>query len=811
MEKPLENTTARVVVIGGGVVGCSILYHLAKAGWSDVMLLERDELTSGSSWHAAGSLFSLTIPSNAAALQKYALRMYRELEQESGQDCGFHGTGELWLACSEEEAKWLRVVSGQGRRQGLDTHLISPREAVAMAPILSEDGLEAVLFEPDAGYLDPASATHAFAKAARGLGARIHRFTPVTATLQRANGEWDVVTDQGTIRAEYVVNAAGLWAREVAALAGIRMPLLPVEHQYMVTEAIPEVSAMRGEMPSISYSEANVYARPEGDGLLLGAYERPCVHWAVQGTPLDFGHELLPDDLERMEENLALAMERMPCLASAGIKRVINGPMIFSPDLGPLLGPHPARRNYFCATGVMTGFNQAPGIGKVLAEWIIGGEPELDVSFWDVARFGEWADERYTRARTAYFYEHRSDRIYPSQDYTVGRPLRTTPIYDQLQREGAVFAEYNGWEDPAYFARSEDERVPRYAYERANWFDAVGEEARAVRDAAGLFEFSTFAKYGVSGRGAARWLDRVFANRIPADSGKTALMPMLSPNGRLIGDFTLTRLAEDRFLLLGAGAMQRIHLRWFHDHMPAHGVVVEDRTDTWAGLHVAGPRAREVLARVAAGDLSNDALPFLSGRELKLEGCPDAIVVRVSFTGELGYELYFPSRFQPAVYHAMRAAGAAHGLRLAGSHALMSLRLEKGFPSWGLELASDYFPDESGLGRFIAADKGDFIGRVAACRAREQGPRERLAAFTVDAADADACGGEPIYCGGKLAGYVTSGGYGYRVDKSLALGYLAPRFHRPGQAFEIEIVGERFSAVMTDGPVYDAQGGRMRS
>jgi dimethylglycine dehydrogenase len=631
----------------------------------------------------------------------------------------------------------------------------------------------------------------------------------VTATRQTGNGEWDVVTDKGTIRAEYVVNAAGLWAREVAALAGITMPLMPVEHHYMVTEPIPEIEALTGRLPSISFSEANVYARQEGAGLLLGAYESNCVHWAEQGTPLDFGHELLPNDLERMEDNHAQAMERMPPLAEAGIKRIINGPMIFSPDLGPLLGPHPALRNYFCATGVMTGFNQGPGIGKVISEWIIEGEPELDVSFWDVARFGDWADAGYTKARTKYWYEHRSARVYPYEDFDAGRPLRKTPVYDELKAEGAVFAEYDGWEDPAYFARNEEEKTPRYSFGRANWFDAVGEEARAVRDAVGLFDFSTFAKYFIGGRDAEAWLDRIFANRMPARIGKTALMPMLSPKGRVIGDFTLTRLGEERFLLLGGGAMQRIHMRWFRDQLPDSDVTLENVSSEYAGLHVAGPEARSLLGNVTKDDLSNEALPFLSGRYIDLEGYPGAIAVRVSFTGELGYELYYPIEHHLDVFRAVKSAGKEFGLSLAGGHALMSLRLEKSFPSWGFDLSSDYYPDESGLSRFISMNKGEFIGRAAL--QAQSGPREKIATFLVDAGDADAYSGEPIYCGEDLAGYVTSGGYGYRIDQSLALGYLSPEYYEPGRQFEIEIIGERRPAIMAESPPYDPLGLRCRA
>ncbi|MFT5140711.1 MAG: dimethylglycine dehydrogenase [Lysobacterales bacterium] len=811
LDNNIDGSKVRVVVIGGGVVGCSILYHLAKAGWQDVILLERDELTSGSSWHAAGSLYSLTSPSNASELQKYALDLYPRLQEESGQDCGFHKTGELWLACSAEEEKSLKVFRGLGRRQNIEAEFISIAEACEMAPILNPEGLRSVLFEPDAGHCDPSSVTHAFARAARQYGATIHRFTPVTGTIQRDDGSWDVITDKGTIQAEYVVNAAGLWAREVAALAGIFMPLLPVEHQYMVTEPIAQIQAMKTLLPAISFSEANVYMRPEGGGLLLGAYESNCVHWAEQGTPLDFGHELLPNDLERMEDNLAMAMERVPCLESTGIKRIINGPMIFSPDLGPLLGPHPALQNYFCATGVMTGFNQGPGIGKVLAQWIIEGEPDMDVSFWDVARFGPWADKTYTRARSKYWYEHRSDRIYPYQDYSAGRPLQTTPIFDLLEKEGAAFTEYNGWEDPAYFARNDEERTPRYSYERANWFEAVGEEALAVRDGVGLFEFSTFAKYRITGSAAPAWLDQLFANRIPTVIGKTALMPMLSPKGKVIGDFTLTRLADDEFLLVGAGGMNLIHMRWFTSHLPETGVNLQDMTSDYAGLHIAGPNARSVLEKITNEDVSNVNFPFLSGRKLQLGECPQAIALRVSFTGELGYELYFPSRFQREIFQSLREAESEYGLRLAGSHSLMSLRLEKSFSSWGLELSSDFYPDESGMSRFIAIDKGDFLGRDAVLEHQKDGPREKIGTFVVEASNADAFGGEPIYYQGALAGYVTSGGYGFRVEKSLALGYLSPEFYQPGEEFYVEILGDKRKATLIASPSYDPQGLRMKS
>jgi dimethylglycine dehydrogenase len=803
---------ARVVVIGGGVTGCAILYHLAKMGWTDVVLLERKELTSGSSWHAAGSLFGLTSPSNAAVLQKYTIELYPRLEQESGQSCGYHPTGGMHLARTDDQVTALRLLNSRGKRNGIDSEFISLEEARRLAPILRTDGLKAVLYEPIKGYCDPASVTQAYAKAARDLGAKVHRFTPVAETRQRPDGGWDVVTPAGTIRADHVVNAAGLWAREVGALAGIALPLMPVEHHYLVTENIPEIVELGREIPNISEPSGGYYSRQEGKGLLLGAYESRCVHWAEEGTPLEFGHELLPDDIQRMEANIARAVEAMPCLETAGIKRVINGPMIFSPDLGPLLGPYPGLRNYFCACGVMSGFNQGGGVGKVLAEWIIEGEPSLDVFFWDVARFGDWASKRFTRERTRYFYEHRTDIVYPFQEFAAGRPMRTFPIHDRLAEAGAVFGLNFGFEFPLWYARAGEERADRYGYGRGNWFAAVGEECRAVRGSVGLLEISTFAKYEVSGPGAAAWLDRILANRLPNSDGKTVLSPMLSQKGRLIGDFTVTRLAEGRFILLGAGPMQRYHMRWFEQNLPADGTVrVENLSARYCGLQIAGPAARELLRKVADADVGANAFPFLSGREMAIGACPNAIAVRVSFTGELGYEIYMPAEYQRVVYDELLAAGRGLGLRHFGSRALLSLRVEKAFPSWGVDLSPDYSPFEPGLGRFVRLDKPDFIGKAAAEQRSAAGPRERLASFVVEADGVDCFGGEAIWRNGDLAGYVTSGSYGHHVGESLALGYVKPAYFEDGARFEIEVVGERRPARLSARPRFDPDGARMRS
>lgn len=807
----MENN-AKVVVIGGGVVGCSVLYHLAKRGWKDVVLLERQELTAGSSWHAAGNLFTLTAPGNAALLQKYTIDLYPELQEESEQDCGLHYNGELLVAKDQEETKTLSIAHAFGKRYGIESEFISPERAKELAPALNTDGLTAILHEKTAGYCDPASVTHAFAKAARKYGAAIHRHTTVLETNQREDRKWEVVTDKGTIVADFVVNAAGLWGREVAALAGIKLPLMPVEHHYLITEEIPELAGVEHNHALLSYADANLYARPEGKGLLIGVYESKCVHWSEAGTPLDFGHELLPDDLSRMEKEIEQAVELIPSLADAGIKSVINGPMIFSPDLGPLIGPYPGKPGYFCANGVMTGFNQGGGIGKVLAEWIIDGEPSLDVSFWDVARYGDYAGTQFSKQMTKYWYENRSSRVYPYQTFQAARPMKISPIYDRLKDAGAVFGETCGWEDAYWYAKTDAERTETYSYERPAWYAAVKRESQAVRETAGLFELTSYGKYRFSGKGAVGFLDRILANKVPEKTGKSALCPMLSYQGNVIGDFTVTRLSAECCLIIGSGSMEKIHERWFQEQLPDHGVAYENLTNRYAGLHVAGPNARKIMSAMVPGTIfDSTGFPFLSGRQMEIGPCPEALVIRVSYTGECGYEIYMPMEYQRAVFETIMEVGSPHGLTLAGGHALMSLRLEKGFAGWGMELTSDYFPHETALSRFVRFSKENFIGREAALAAKNAGPRESYVQFVVDAKGADAYGGEPVYKDDALVGYTSSGGYGFCADTSLALGYLYPDAIDQDAVYQIDIAGQLCTARLLKAPLVDPDGSRMRN
>jgi dimethylglycine dehydrogenase len=801
-------TTARVVVIGGGVVGCSVLYHLAKNGWTDVALIERMELTSGSSWHAAGGLFTITRPNTAAEIHRYTFQIYSELERIGDQSCGFHFTGGINICRTQDEIDSNAMMQSACRRLGIESHFISLDEAREKVPLLDTSQMLGALWEEEGGHVDPASATQAFAAAARKLGAEIYRHTPVTATRQRADGSWDVVTDKGTVHAEYVVNAAGLWGREVGAMAGIELPLVPVEHHYLVTDSMPEIENLDFELPQINDNETGVYARQEGMGLLLGAYEKTCTHWAIDGTPLDFGHELLDEDLSRMAWNFEKSVELMPCLADAGIKRIINGPMIFSPDLGPLIGPHPALRNYFCANGVMAGFNQGAGIGRVLAEWIIQGEPEIDIFCWDVARFGDWADKSYTEKTTRYFYQNRSEKTFPYQEFEVGRPIHKPAVYDRLREANAVFGSSFGQEHANWFAASTAEAKDSLSYRQPNWWQAVIDEGKHIRTALGLMEFSAMAKFEVSGAGAEAWLNHVMANRMPP-VGRMVLSPMLSRKGRLAGDFSISRIGPERFLVFGADTMQLAFMRHLGQFLPAEDVSFNNLSTEYGGLHICGPNARELISRLAGQDMDNASFPFMSAAEMSIGGIGNVLVLRVSFTGETGYEMYLPMAQQLALFDLLQREGANLDLRLVGTRALMQTRLEKSFPAWALELSLDYTAVEADMERFVKLDKTDFVGKDAVMNYPP--PREKFVTLTVAAGDCAIWGDEAIFLHNEPVGYVTSGGFGPASAQHIALGYVNCDAYRPGEQFSVEILGQLRPAVLQTEPLYDPSGSKMRA
>ncbi|MDJ0627339.1 MAG: FAD-dependent oxidoreductase [Rhodobacter sp.] len=800
-------TNAQVVMIGGGVVGCSVLYHLTKLGWSDVMLIERSDLTSGSTWHAAGGFHTLNSDTNMAALQGYTIRLYRELEEITGMSCGLHHVGGVTLAADRDRLDMLTAERAKHRYMGLETEIIGPGEIASLAPVTNVDGILGGLYDPLDGHLDPSGTTHAYARAARMAGAEIVTQCMVRETNPRGDGTWDVVTDRGTVQAEHVVNAAGLWAREVAAMAGIYLPLHPMEHQYLVTDDLPEIYEREIEHPHVMDPAGESYLRQEGRGLCIGFYEQTCRPWAVDGTPWEFGHELLPDDIDKIGDSIAFAYRRFPVLERAGVKRVIHGPFTFAPDGNPLVGPVPGLRGYWSACAVMAGFSQGGGVGKALAEWMVEGEPETDIFAMDVARFGDWTGPDWTRLKVTENYQRRFSISYPNEELPVARPLDTTPAYGIWDARRAVWGSGYGMEHVNYFAPDGEPRYEVPSFRRSNAFQAVGDECRAVRTGVGINEIHNFGKYLVRGPQAVDWLGRIMANRVP-EVGRMALTAMLSPKGKIIGDFTMMRLGPDEVQLTASYSAQAFHMRWFLEHQ-GPGVTIENISKTRLGFQIAGPQARAVLAAATKADCSNAAVPFLSVRKMTLGHIP-VTVARVSYTGDLGYEIYCHRDHQVALYQALAQAGEPLGMRPFGMRAMMSLRLEKSFGSWMAEYRPDYTPAETGLDRFVSFRKTDFIGRDAAMREREMPPARRLTTFLVDAEDADVVAYEPIFDGGDVIGFCTSGGYAHFSATSVAIGFLPRERIADGEAFEIEILGSRRRAVVHTAPLFDPQASRMR-
>ncbi len=801
-------TQAQVVVIGGGVVGCSVLYHLTKFGWKDVLLIERSELTSGSTWHAAGGFHTLNADPNIAALQGYTIKLYRELEEISGQACGLHHVGGITIATDNDRMDYLKAERAKHRYMGLETEILGPDEIKEFCPVVNTDGIVGALYDPLDGHLDPSGTTHAYAKAARMQGAEISLRNHVKELVRKSDGTWDVVTQEGTVNTEYVVNAAGLWAREVGEMAGLNLPLHPMEHQYLVTDDIPEVYERDKELPHVMDPSGMSYFRQEGRGLVIGIYEQACDPWAVDGTPWDFGHELLPDNLERIADSLEMAYHRFPVLEKAGIKTVINGPFTFAPDGNPLVGPVPGLPGYWCACAVMAGFSQGGGVGRTVAEWMIEGEPSSDVFAMDVSRFGDYCTRAYTKVKVTENYQRRFAISYPNEELPAGRPLRTTPAYGVWKAQGAVFGSGYGLEHVNYFARPGDEDFEIPSFRRSNAHDAVGEECRAVRTAVGINEIHNFGKYEVTGPGAEDWLNGLLANRMP-NVGRIALSPMLNPIGKLIGDLTISRLEEERFQIVGSFGAQAYHMRWFLSHLPDSGVAIRNVSLDRIGFQIAGPNAKELLSRVTRADVSTEALPFLSVQQMDVGNAP-AIVCRISYTGDLGYEIYVPTDYQVALYEALADAGADLGLKPFGMRAMMSLRLEKGFGSWLREYKPDYTPAETGLDRFVRFQKPEFIGRDAAVAERDNPPARRLVTMVVKADDADVWADEPIWRDGEVVGFVTSGGYAHFAEKSVALGFVPSEMIEDGARFEIEILGDLRPAHIISEPLFDPQAERMR-
>ena len=836
-------STAQVVVIGGGVVGASVLYHLTQAGWTDVVLLERRELTAGSTWHAAGGMHTINGDPNVAALQRYTVQLYEELEKSSGVSCGVHLTGEVMLADSEDRMDWLRMVHARGRYLGMDTELISVSEAAQKIPFLVEEHFVGALWDPVGGHVDPSGVTHAYAAAARMAGAEIYRNTWAHDIVANADDTWDVVTEEGTITCEHFVNCGGLWAREVGRMCGLELPILAMEHQYLVTEQLPEIApwleATGGYGVGAIDFGGEIYTRAEAGGLLLGTYEKACVPWSTTETPWGFGSQLLTPDLERIAPSLAAAFEHFPIFADAGIRNVVNGPFTFAPDGNPLIGPIRGQRGHWVACGVMAGLSQGGGVGLAMANWMTTGDPGFDVWGMDVARFGDWTTPSYTKAKVMENYSRRFSISFPNEELPAGRPLHTSAIHDDLDSANAVWGSSYGLEYPLWFQRPGAEPVEEVTFHRSNAFDVVADEVHAIRTGVGLMETTGFAKHEFTGPGARVFLERVMANHIP-ESGRMALTPMLNHQGMLIGDFTVATISTatdatdaadgpERFVVFGSGAAEGYHERWFRSQLrvgrssgleSARGdrsaggrVSYRPLSHEMAGLSISGPAARDVLASLTTVDASNDSFRFLDVRRMDL-GMVPALVARISFTGDLGYEFWVPASLQQRLFRLLTEAGEPHGMRLFGLRALDSMRFDKGFGAWASEYRSIYTPWEARMDRFVKLDKGDFIGREAAAASLAAGPERRLCLLRIDVDGADALGDEPIWHDGEVVGWVTSGGYAHWSEASCALGYLpstlADAATRSG-GFEVEVLGVRRAATRLDEPLFDPSGARMRS
>ncbi len=844
----------RAIVIGGGVVGCSVLFHLAKAGWTDVLLIERSELTSGSSWHAAGGFHTLNGDPNVAKLQAYTVSLYKELEEISGQSCGLHLTGGVMMADTPERMDFLRLAHAKGRYLGMETELITPSEAKAMFPIMDETNFVGAMWDPVEGHLDPSGTTHAYAKAARVLGAEIELRNRVTELTQDADGTWNVITEKGTVKCEHVVNAGGLWAREVGRMVGLELPLLAMEHMYLLTEDMPEVmeynKSTGRELIGVMDFKGEIYTRQERNGILLGTYEKACKPWSPIETPWNFGHELLQPDIDRITPSLEVGFRHYPALEKAGIKQIINGPFTFAPDGNPLVGPVQGLTNFWCACAVMAGFSQGGGVGLALSQWMVNGDPGADIWGMDVTRFGEWATLRYTNAKVRENYSRRFSIRFPNEELPAARPHQTTPVYDVMLRDNhAVMGDSWGVETPLWFAPSAEEAHDIPTYHRSNDFKHIAREVEATRQSVGVTETSNFAKYRVEGPGAEAFLDRLMTNTMPK-VGRIVLTPMLNERGKIIGDFTIARLAAERFMIWGSIAAQKYHMRWFERHLPKDGSVAIHRFGmNLVGLSVVGPRARDVLQKLTDTDVSNAAFRFMDIRETDVNAAP-CIVNRLTYAGDLGYELWMAPAWQRKIYEGIKAAGAEYGIVDFGMRALLSMRLEKNFPTWFRELRPIYGPFEGGMERFIKLNKGDFIGRDAAAREQAEGPKLRRVSMVVEAGTADVMGDEPIWAktateygtvekshgyGGKrftadgkvtprnpdtgterdgwrVVGWVTSGGYAHHVGKSMAQGYVPAALANDESAglFEIEILGQRRPARINIEPLFDPTGERMR-
>ena len=802
--------SARVVIVGGGIMGASLLYHLAELGWTDIMLVEKDELTSGSTWHAAGQCPNITGSFNLAKMHAYSNQLYPRLEELTGQYVSWHQSGGIRLATNERELAWLRYIHGYSEIIGFEMDIISPDEIKRINPFMTTDGVIAGAWTTQDGHADPSGICNALAIGAKRMGATIVRNNRVTGLTQLPSGEWDVTTEQGVIRAGIVVNAAGCYARQVAQMAGGDIPVTNMEHHYLVTDPIQAFIDRDDEIPVMRCPYVSGYFRQEQNSGLIGIYENVEFKeaWAPKGMPeWESNSELFADDLDRIAKWVERAIERMPVFGEVGIRRIVNGAIPHTPDGGPLLGPAAGLRNFWHCCGTSFGIAQGGGAGKYLAQWMVDGDAEINMVEFDPRRYGPFADEAYSRAKVFLDYRLTFTTRLPGEEEPDGRPHRTSPLYDRLKAMGAVYGETYGWERPKWF--SVDGQTEQPGYHRTNVFEAVADEVHAVAERVGVLDLTGFAKYDVTGRDAEAFLNRVCANRMPTKQGGIALVHPLSRGGRILGEMTVTRFADDHFYCLSAAAAeQRDFDLMVQSRLPGEEVMIANVTEDRGVLVVSGPRSRELLARLTDADLSNGGFRWLSGQEIDVAGYK-LRALRVSYVGELGWELHPQINALAPLYEAIWAAGQNLGIANYGLYAVNTMRIEKGYKAWGLELTNELTMIEADMRRFINFKKDDFVGKQASLDAPER--PVRIIYGEMEADSVDPRGGEPILVDDRCIGMTTSGGFGHRVGKSLFFGAVEPAFAGAGTRFEIQVQGERRAAVVLDQPAYDVDNARMKA
>jgi dimethylglycine dehydrogenase len=807
---------ARVVVIGGGVVGVATLYQLARQGWPDVVLVERNELTSGSTWHAAGLLPLFNMSYSVGQIHKHSVQLYQGLEGETGQAVGFSQVSNIRLAMNRDRMDEYHQYAGVAETIGVEVKFLTPGEVQEIWPLCTIDGLVGAIQHPGDGYIQPADVTQAMATGARNLGAEIYRQTTVLAIEQKANGEWLVKTDKGDITCEHVVSASGNYARRTGAMVGLDIPVLPVEHQYIVTEPHPEIVKRHQdglpEMGVLRESDGSWYLREEAGGLLLGPYEVGAPICYPHGPADGAEYELFPEDLDRLAPHIEAAIARVPAFGEVGVKRIYNGAIAYTPDGSPIIGPAWGLRNFWLNEGHSFGVTAAGGAGWQLAHWMIEGEPSIDMLGVEPRRFGDYANAAYLHAKNEEAYANVFIIHYPDEERPAARPLRTAPCYDRMKDLGAVFGQKFGWERPNWFAPTGTAQEDDWSFRRSAWFEHVGNECRNVAENVGLLDMTAFAKCRVSGPGAEAFLDNLIANRLPKAIGRVNLCHALNSFGGVHSEFTILREAADSFYLVSAGAYQRLDHDWLWRHMPDDGSVQMVNLSNAKGvLVVAGPKSRTLMQRVSGAEFTSNAFPWLSAREVVVGQAP-ATAMRVNYVGELGWELHHDLEYQNHIFDALMAAGADLGLKPFGIRAMDSLRYEKSYRMVGTEMSIEYAAYESGLDRFIHPDKGDFIGREALLAWQEEGFANAFATLEVhDVADADALGNNPIYLGDELVGRATGGNYGFRIGKSLALAMLRPDLAKIGTELRMTILDSDHKVTVIPESPYDPANERLRS